>query len=213
MPSARVRKRKPYHHGDLRRALLDATLTLAAERGAAGVTLREAARTAHVSQTAPYRHFSDKQAMLAAAAEEGFRLYHHEVERALAATGEDAKEQLACLGETYVRFALEQPAYFRLMFGQGSPPKSASPGLQAAAREAFQVFFRTVERCLATVPTETSASDAMLRLWALAHGVASLALEKQVLFDVDIETLTRSTREAMAELFTSLAPARRRARL
>ena len=205
MPAPRNRKRRPYHHGDLRRALLDATLELAAERGAAGVTLREAARTARVSQTAPYRHFADKQAMLAAAAEEGFRLYDRQLQAALAAAGEDPRAQLLGVGEVYVRFALEQPAYFRLMYGQGSPPKSASPGLQQAARDAFQVFHRTVERCLATTSAEGSVNEAMSRLWALAHGIASLALEKQILFDLEIETLIRTTRDAISELFASVA--------
>ena len=73
------------------------------------------------------------------------------------------------------------------------------------ALSTFQVFHRTVERCLATTSAEVSVNDAMARLWALAHGIASLALEKQMLFDLEIEALTRTTRSAISELFASVA--------
>jgi AcrR family transcriptional regulator len=213
MARARTPATKPYHHGDLRRALLDAALALAAERGAAGVTLREAARIAGVSQTAPYRHFADKQAMLAAVAEEGFHLFDEEIRHALATAAPDPTTQLVCLGVAYVRFALDHAAHFRLMFGHGSPPKSASPGLQAAARRAFQLFFGTVERCAARRPHEVVVKEISFRLWALAHGIATLALEKQILFDVDAETLARTTRNAMTDLLAiSAAPRSRRTR-
>src|SRR5688500_11737827 len=78
------RPREGYHHGDLRRALLDATLRLAAEKSPAGVSLRESAREAGVSPAAPYRHFQDKQNMLAAAAEEGFRILLERIGRSAA---------------------------------------------------------------------------------------------------------------------------------
>jgi len=202
MPIARKRKR--YHHGDLRRALLDATLDLAAEHGAGGVTLREVARSAGVSQTAPYRHFPDKDAMLAAAAEEGFRLYHDELEAALSATRSDPKARLVELGVTYVRFAIEHTPYFRLMYGHGSPPKSASPELQAAARVAFQAGLAVVEQALAHASSKASVKDVMFRMWALIHGIATLALDRQILFDINIDALLRATRAAVADLFASV---------
>jgi AcrR family transcriptional regulator len=197
---AAARKRRPYHHGDLRRALLDATLALAGERGAAGVTLREAARVAGVSQTAPYRHFPDKQAMLAAASEEGFHLFHQQVQQALTAAGDDPRARLGSLGEAYVRFALAYPSHFRLMYGQGSPPKSASPGLQAAARASFQLLLGTVKRCQGARAPRIPAQELTRRLWALAHGMATLALEKQILFDTDAASLASATRKAVQDL-------------
>lgn len=176
------RSRKPYHHGDLRRGLLDATLDLAREKSPAGVSLREAATLAGVSQAAPYRHFADKQAMLAAAAEEGFRQLLERVER-LGLAERTPAERLLDWVELYVRFAVEQPAHFRLMHGQGSPPKSASPTLQAAARDTFQAFFRTVSGV--TAPwrlDETAQREVALELWSIAHGMAMLALDQQTLF-------------------------------
>jgi AcrR family transcriptional regulator len=204
MAPARSRKRRPYHHGDLRRALLDATLALATERGAAGVTLREVARIAGVSQTAPYRHFPDKQAMLAAAAEEGFQLFGKEMERTLHAAGPAPEDEIGSLCEAYVCFALDRTSHFRLMFGHGSPEKSASPGLQQAAREAFERFLETVERCLARAPSARTPEDVVFRLWALAHGIATLALERQALFDGSRGALARATRDATTDLFASL---------
>ena len=191
---------KPYHHGDLRRALLDATLAIAADDGVTAVTLREAARRAGVSQTAPYRHFADKPAMLAAASQEGFELFYATLERSLRASGPEPATQLVSLGQAYIQFALDNPAHFRLMFGHGSPPKSSSPGLQAAAAKAFQLFFGTFQRCFGRPAASAVAKDVHFRLWALAHGIATLALERQILFDVEAPALLRAARDAMKDL-------------
>lgn len=191
---------RPYHHGDLRRALLDATLAIAAEDGVTAVTLREAARRAGVSQTAPYRHFADKQAMLAAASQEGFELFYAELERSLRASGQEPAAELVSLGKAYIQFALDKPAHFRLMFGHGSPKKSSSPELQAAAKRAFQLFFGAFQRCLGLPAASAVVKDVHFRLWALAHGIASLALEKQILFDVEAPALMRAAHDAMKDL-------------
>jgi AcrR family transcriptional regulator len=200
---------KRYHHGDLRRALLDATLALAADRGAGGVTLREAARVARVSQTAPYRHFADKQAMLAAAAEEGFRLLSRTIREALSEPETDARAQVLAFGATYVRFALEHPSHFRLMYGHGSPPKSATPELQHAARDVYELCSRTIGRFLSARPSDQAVKEMVFRLWALAHGVAALALERQLLFDVGTEHLIEQARAAMAAQLDAVRPTAR----
>ena len=190
--------KKAYHHGDLRRALLDATLGLAADRGAGGVTLREAARVAHVSRSAPYRHFVDKQAMLAAASEEGFRLQLRQLQDAIARSENDARAKLLTFGVTYVRFALEHSSHFRLMYGHGSPPKSATPELQRAAEEVFQLFSQSLADYLSKDFRERAVKETMFRLWALVHGIATLALEKQILFDIGTQALIAATRGALA---------------
>src|SRR6185436_18975083 len=139
-PMPRRQQPKPYHHGNLRRALLDATVELAADVGAAGVTLREAARLAGVSQTAPYRHFNDKQEMLAAAAEEGMVLLLEALQAGIRGAKGDPDAELVAISVAYVRFALDHTRYFRLMFGHGSPHKSVTPGLQQAVRAVFQLL-------------------------------------------------------------------------
>jgi len=165
---------KRYHHGDLRRALLDATLALAEEHGAAGVTLRQAAERAGVSQTAPYRHFADKTAMLAAASEEGFRLLYA---RMLAVSQGGAVQQVAAWAACYVEFAVTHTAHFRLMFGQGSAQKSTSVSLQAAARDTFQLLLQTVKKRFKADPHRLA-----LEVWSLAHGMAVLAVDGQTRF-------------------------------
>src|SRR5262245_23788463 len=104
-----------YHHGDLRRALLDAALEILAEGGAAGLTLREVARRAGVTHAAPYRHFEDKAALLAAVAEEGFRAVYAEM-LARSERVKDPVERLYQIGAAYVLFAVTHPAHFRVMF-------------------------------------------------------------------------------------------------
>lgn len=196
-----ARARRPYHHGNLRRALLDATLELAAERSPAGVSLREAARQAGVSQAAPYRHFRDKEEMLAAASEEGFRLTLEAIRAArLGALG--PREQIIAWTELYVRFAIEHPAHFRLMYGQGSPPKSSTTGLQAAARETFQSFFAAVQLLAAPWRLERAKQHALaLEIWSFAHGLANLALDGQTVFlGVPIERAPEIARRS-AETF------------
>ncbi|MBW2257316.1 MAG: TetR/AcrR family transcriptional regulator, partial [Deltaproteobacteria bacterium] len=111
------KRRGSYHHGDLRRALVDAALLLIERSGASGVTLRGAARLAGVSQTAPYRHFSDKRALLAAVAEQGFQSLSTQLREASASHEGDPMGRLRALGVAYVHFAQAQPSHFRVMFG------------------------------------------------------------------------------------------------
>jgi AcrR family transcriptional regulator len=176
------RKKRGYHHGDLERALIDATLKLGLAHGAGGVTLREAARVAGVSPMAPYRHFPDKLAMLAATSEEGFRLLYSELMSAPAAGP-------ASWAAAYVDFAVRRPDYFRLMFGQGSPPKSASKGLQAAARDCFQLLFQSL----------SENRKLAFECWSLAHGMAHLAVEEQTKF-LGLAALGDLARDAVTTL-------------
>jgi AcrR family transcriptional regulator len=199
-------RRKAYHHGALRRALLDATLQLAAEKGPGAVSLREAARLAGVSPAAPYRHFGDKQEMLAAASEEGFRLVLDRV-RDAAVKRSSPTESLVEWVALYVRFAVEHPAHFRLMYGQGSPPKSTTGSLQAAARQTFRAFFETVEEVAAPWRLDAATlRELALGIWALAHGMAMLALDGQTLFlGVPPEQVQRVARQAASAHLEALS--------
>ncbi|MBY0337057.1 MAG: WHG domain-containing protein [Acetobacteraceae bacterium] len=147
---------RPYHHGDLRAALLDAADALLDEGGDGAVSLREAARRAGVSPTAAYRHFADKTALLAALAARHFAQFG----QALGGRSFDA------MGPAYVRFALERPGRFRLMFGPLLRAAQTDPALQAASAAAFQALRQAA-------PDEASA----LRAWAMVHGLAHLLLD------------------------------------
>ncbi|RYH12794.1 MAG: TetR/AcrR family transcriptional regulator, partial [Alphaproteobacteria bacterium] len=123
-----------YHHGDLRRSLIAAGLVLLEEKGAAGLGLREIARLVGVSAAAPYRHFADRKALLEAVAAEGFGDFTAAMARAAEGLAED--EQLAAMAFGYVRFALDQPALFRLMFSSELHPYR-DPELKQQAQAAY----------------------------------------------------------------------------
>ena len=108
-------KKKSYHHGDLRRALIDAALELIAERGPHGFNMREAARRAGVSSGAPYKHFSDKDGLIQAVADQGDELLVQAVDREMARAGDDHAARFQAMGIAYVKFAVANPSYFRVM--------------------------------------------------------------------------------------------------
>lgn len=164
-----------YHHGDLRRALVTAALHQLEKGGAESVGLRETARAVGVSPSAPYRHFDSRARLLTAVAAEGFRRFF--------AVLRDARDTaprengLAAMGQAYVRFALENPALFRLMF---SPEleKNRDPLLAEAASPALMLLAEVVEPVPRTQPG--SIGVATIGSWALVHGLAHLLLDKQV---------------------------------
>jgi AcrR family transcriptional regulator len=113
--ASKPRKRRAYHHGDLERALIDASLQVIARVGPEDFTLRDIARRVGVAPSAPYRHFPDKDALLAAVATECARRLGDAMDAAAAAAGPDLLEQFRAAGIAYVRFAVENPAHFRVM--------------------------------------------------------------------------------------------------
>lgn len=175
MPSKRAGRGKRYHHGDLKRALLREALLLVTERGAEGVTLREAARRAGVTQAAPYRHFQDKADLLAAVAEEGFRDLDSEMRAARDAAGSDVMAQLAAMGIAYVRFAAGKPAHFRVMFGPDGGKGTGHPHLQEAADLAFLTLMHGIEQAQRMgLLRPDEPKDVALTAWSTMHGLAEL---------------------------------------
>src|ERR1700756_3450685 len=130
-----VSRRDSYHHGDLKRALTSAALSLVAEKGPKGFTLTEAARRAGVSAAAPYRHFADKAELLAAVAEQGFGDLHADLVAAVDVAS-DPRARVIELGRAYVRWAVAHPDHYQVMFG-AEIDKTAHPSLGAAAMRAF----------------------------------------------------------------------------
>jgi AcrR family transcriptional regulator len=176
-----ARAARTYHHGNLRRALLDAALALVAERGSAGFTMRELAREANVTHNAPYRHFEDKDALLAALAEEGFSILR---ERSLASPPPaDPRAWLGSLGASYVAFAVDHPHHFRLMFGAPmTEARARFPDLARAADASFALLRDAIEACRAQklLRRDLSGRDLTMCAWALVHGLASLLVSGQI---------------------------------
>lgn len=162
-----------YHHGDLRRALIEAAEQLIETAGPAQLTLREAAHSASVSVAAPYRHFANREALLAAVLTKGF----HELAARTEAARRRARNPLAKLeavGIAYVGFAADRPSTYRLMFGPECD-KAAYPDLLAAGQAALGVLVQAVQACQAAgLIASPDTRSVALAGWSLCHGLASL---------------------------------------
>jgi AcrR family transcriptional regulator len=174
----------PYHHGDLRRALLDTALTAVAEHGPAAVSLRDVARRAGVSHAAPTHHFGDKTGLLTALAAEGWRM----LADALAATAE-RDPRFSELGVTYVVFAVGHPAHFAVMRVPGLV-RAEDPELAAAqARAAEQLHTGAARHSDAAAAADPLTAVAG---WAMVHGLAALIVEGSIVPESDVATLARA---------------------
>src|SRR5215472_8272780 len=168
-------EQRSYHHGDLRQALIRSALAILTEAGVGGLSLRAAARRATVSAMAPYRHFADKEALLAAVAEYGFRELTTQLTTA-AATAADPRAGLAALGVAYVLFARDQPSLFKLMFGPMIEKKTGHPALDEAGNACFNVLRQAVEAAKFS-DGDSDASDISLACWSLVHGLSALIVD------------------------------------
>lgn len=169
------------HHGDLRRALVDAALAIVAEEDVEGLSLRAVARRAGVSPAAPYHHFPDKGALLAEVAREGFAALAAEQAAALGGRGAndasgDTGARLEAMAEAYVRFALAHRAHYRTMF-DASPSAVGGPGA-ASLQETARATFQTLVDAIRAVNPRLDAAEARgraLLAWAQAHGAVAIA--------------------------------------
>ncbi len=167
--------RRGYHHGNLREALIAAALDLIAAKGPVGFTFAEAARAAGVSPAAPYRHFRDRDALMADVARQGFERFGTELSLAWSGGKPDPLTAFENVGKAYLAFARNEPAYYAAMFEAGVPI-DAYPELLLASERAFAVLRSASEILAARLPPEKRPPALMmaLHIWAMAHGVASL---------------------------------------
>ncbi len=168
------RKRSSYHHGALREELLEACVRLIEAEGIGAVSLRRVAREAGVSAGAPYHHFPDRAALLAAISVRGFEQLATDL-RAARAQGADARAVLLAMVVAYVEFARRRRAYFQLMFRPELSQPDKHPDARAAGDAAFAVLKEVVGGCGAADPDGLAVS-----LWAFGHGLASLAIDGQL---------------------------------
>jgi AcrR family transcriptional regulator len=158
--------------------LVEAAAQIAAERGGAALSLRETARRAGVSQAAPYHYFADKSALLAAVAEKGFRLFDVSQALALEQAPADAVERLQALGVAYVRFALDQPHFFKVMFRPHLVEKSRYPTLHEVSTRTFDRLVECTRAArLAHGHDDPDPRPAATLIWAVPHGLAMLFLD------------------------------------
>ncbi|MGE0023236.1 MAG: TetR/AcrR family transcriptional regulator [Hyphomicrobium sp.] len=167
--------RRGYHHGNLREALIEAALDLIREKGPGGFTFAEAARAAGVSPAAPYRHFRDRDALLADIAKRGFEAFTRTLAAAWNEGGPDPREAFNRVGTAYLAFAGAEPAYFSAMFESGLS-FTDYPDVRAEGERAFAVLREACEAVIATLPKDRRPPPLMmaLHIWSLSHGIASL---------------------------------------
>lgn len=166
---------KSYHHGDLRSAVVEEGLRLLQDREAESLSLREIARNVGVSATALYRHFPDKASLLEALAEAGYAQLAREQAEAAKGGGPSG---FAAMGQAYVRFALANPALFRLIFVAKSA--QAHPFADAPQGTAASLLQTGIAQLMGPDAPAEARFAAMLRAWALVHGLAMLILDGQV---------------------------------
>ncbi len=189
-----------YHHGDLRAALLDEAAAMIAEGGTASVTMRELGRRLGVSRAAPYRHFPNKTALLVAVAAGGFYRLKERLQTVDAAAPGSGVEQLRRIGEEYVRFAIENPAHYRLMYGREALARQDRPELREAANAIFEqlvVVFQAHQRSGAIKRQDPRALAYVA--WGAVHGLASLWIEGQIMATDDIDRLIQQATRTLLD--------------
>jgi AcrR family transcriptional regulator len=186
--SARPRKparpaRKPrdaYHHGHLRQALVDQAVATIRERGVETLTLRHVGERLRVSRTALYRHFADKEALLAAVATEGFRTFRHELAKAWDDTGH-TREGFIAQGHAYVAFAMANPSHYRVMFGGFVAKADCDPALRTTAGAAFAVLVDAIAELQAQGRIRAGDPQVLaIFAWSAVHGLAMLVIDGQL---------------------------------
>ncbi len=167
--------RRGYHHGNLREALVAAALDLISKKGAAGFTFADAARAAGVSPAAPYRHFRDRDALMADIARRGFDGFAEALTRAWGGGKPTPRAAFERVGAAYLAFARKEPALFSAMFESGLSV-AEYPEVREAGDRAFAVLRDACETLAATLPSERRPPSLMmaLHIWSLSHGIAAL---------------------------------------
>ena len=196
--STRGRKtRRPYHHGNLRRALLDEALATIRTEGVEALTLREIGARLGVSRTALYRHFADKRALITAVATEGFRTLRQELLAAWEAGGK-GEAAFYAMGIAYIRYALANPSHYRVMFGGFVEKQQQDPVLTAEAKGAFQALVDALTALQRDAIMRADDTQLMAGyVWALVHGLAMLGIDGQLREPNAIEHLQRYALERL----------------
>lgn len=211
---------KPYHHGDLRRALIDAALELVTEEQDWGFSLREVARRAGVSHNAPYNHFPEKRDLLGAVAAAGFEALRERMQAATERSSDPRSAFLAC-AKAYVEAGVENPALYRLMFGralvgngnkqgprdhrhakrEGGRPTEAAIAGRAAKAVLEAIILRGAESGAFAISPKSKNELALAALasWSCVHGLTMLIIDDLTATDLAVDTLVRRIQRKLLE--------------
>ncbi|MGF1482651.1 MAG: TetR/AcrR family transcriptional regulator [Cyanophyceae cyanobacterium] len=179
--TTKATKQGSYHHGNLRRATLDAAIQLITEQGVNQLTLRKIARRVGASPMASYRHFKNKAALLVTLAHEGFELLYTDMSQSLVQVPAEPLRRLQATGVAYVRFAFTHSTHFRLMFGPSISNRHDYLELERAERLSFELLVGGLQECQrAKCIRSTDARQLARILWSQVHGLAMLILDEQI---------------------------------
>ena len=208
---------RPYHHGDLRRAIVRAALEILSETQSVEFSLRELARRAGVSHNAPYKHFAEKRELLAAVSTAGFELLTRRMSNEMAAHTH-ARAQLFAMLRAYIQHGVENPALYKLMFGDYlSSPNDGRPAIERAAAENTKALLAGVivkgglGRAIPnTARNERKIAGAFLACWSLLHGLTMLLADGLVgprkISDELADSLVRGMLDGLATKLPALPP-------
>jgi len=179
--TVRKARKRAYHHGDLERALVETAVGVIQEEGISALTLRGVGARLGVSRTALYRHFDDKQALLARVASEGFKRFHE----ALAAAGAKAEahgaDPMPAMAAAYMKFARSHPSHYQTMFSGVLTNHEGDPDLHRHAQASFDVLLDAIRRGQTNGRIRPGDPVELAEItWALSHGVATLAMARQL---------------------------------
>jgi AcrR family transcriptional regulator len=173
--------KKTYHHGDLKNALINAGVEILSKEGVGGLSLRKVAKKAGVSHAAPYSHFADKQALIAAISTESFRQLYERINDVAEKYKKDPAKQLTEAAWAYVQFALDDPDRFKVMFSGILEKEKEYPEFVEASQKSFQQVVRIIEANQTAGRLGSGPSDlAALSAWGMIHGFIMLLLEGQI---------------------------------
>ncbi len=181
MAKGRTPEQKNYHHGDLKQALLEETARILREEGESALSLRRLAASLGVSRTAPYNHFENKEALLCAVAEEGFKRF----ERAMKAVRPrhrdgPGKDMFRALVQAYLKFALNNPEYYNLMYSSASwRPGASTESLAATARNTLRRDIQRLQKAQeqGLIKQGVDVSQFVRIYWGAMHGISRLSLD------------------------------------
>jgi AcrR family transcriptional regulator len=205
---------RPYHHGNLAAALVDAALALIDETQDWAFSLREVARRAGVSHNAPYKHFPEKRDLLAAVAARGFEALALSMQSSLE-RATDARTRLVACGRAFVAHAIGNPGLYRLMFSAAlTSPESGRPAIEkAAAAKARAIVDATLAGAVRSGAFPSSLANprksgaASLAMWSMLHGLSTLAIDDFVGPPEDVETLVEPFLRALLDGIAARPPA------
>ena len=173
--------RKNYHHGHLKTALITAGVEILSKEGLTGLSIRKVARKAGVSHAAPYAHFADKQALIAAISTEGYRQLYDELSKAVEGHKDNPQHMLVEVGWAYIQFAMRAPEHFKTMFSGVIEQEKDYPEFREMSQKSFQLLVKLVRDCQkAGLLTHGPVDMVAISLLSLVHGFVLLLLESQI---------------------------------